>query len=80
MIQWIEFNPASAPEEIEEDTVLIYSGDRVVSATHDAVNRLFYYEGEGYEVIYHYRLVSHYAKFNIPTSLNERNKSGGDEG
>lgn len=66
MIQWKPLNPTTAPEEIEEDSYLIYAGDRVVSVTHDAMNKWFYYEGEGYEVIYPYRLVTHYAEVNWP--------------
>ena len=71
MIEWTPLNPISAPHEIEETAYLILmgvmSGDRIISATHDATNRWFYYKSEGQQVVIPYRYITHYAEFNFPS-------------
>ena len=67
MIEWLPL-PQEPGEELQEDMYLIYlpNSDRAINATHDAMNRHFYYETEDTQYIYPYRYVSHYAEMNWP--------------
>jgi hypothetical protein len=67
MIEWKKM-PIYPQEELEENTYLIFlpNSDRVLSATHDAMNHYFVYESDDTQYVFPYRYVSHYAELNWP--------------
>ncbi len=72
MIDWIPLNPSTAPDEIEENMYLIVTNERVISATHDAMNKWFYYDEGDHQVIISYRYITHYAEFDFPIATKSK--------
>lgn len=66
MIKWIALDPTTAAEELEENTFLISTGEYIVSANHDAVQKCFIVSRSDHEHVYRYRDVRHYAELNWP--------------
>lgn len=67
MIEWKPFNPEVAQNLEENDYLLFLAGiDRVVSATHDAMDKCFFYPMEVGNCVYAYRDVLYYAELNVP--------------